>query len=81
MPKHKKKYPHLPHGEYNKRNCKKGETEPTQIGGLHRKVTNGEKILIFKHEITDRELSKKINRSVKSIHMIRHKIKTGIYLL
>lgn len=81
MPKHKKKYPHLPHGEYNKRNYKKGEVEPTQIGGRRRIITNEEKELIFKHEITDRELGKKINRSVKSIHMIRHKIKTGIYLV
>ncbi len=41
--------------------------------------TKEELQMVQAHEITDRELSKKINRSVSAIQAARYKLKKGIY--
>lgn len=44
-----------------------------------REWTKEELQMVQAHEITDRELSKKINRSVAAIQGARYKLKKGIY--
>ncbi len=41
--------------------------------------TEQELLLIWQHNVKDRELSKTLNRSVRSIQIARHKIKHGFY--
>ena len=41
--------------------------------------TEQELLLIWQHNVKDRELSKTLNRSVRSIQIARHKIKNGFY--
>ena len=44
-----------------------------------REWTKEELRMVQAHEVTDRELSKKINRSVGAIQSARHRLKEGIY--
>ena len=44
-----------------------------------REWTKEELRMVQAHKITDRELSKKINRSVAAIQNARYKLKKGIY--
>lgn len=44
-----------------------------------REWTKEELQMVQAHEIPDRELSKKINRSVVAIQIARHRLKEGIY--
>jgi hypothetical protein len=50
----------------------------TSIKNMSR-FSEQELLLIWQHNINDRELSKTLNRSVRSIQLARHKIKHGIY--
>lgn len=75
----KDKYPNIDYNKHRRDNYKQTEIPLTRQERVKRIVTNEELILIEKHEITDRELSKIIKRSVAAIQMIRTKLKYGKY--
>ncbi len=77
--KTKDKHPDRDYNKHNLKNYKKSEIQMSMSERVKRRLTNGELILIRDHQMLDIELSAKIKRSVKAIHIARTKIKNGKY--
>lgn len=75
----KEKYPNINYNSHNLKMYKKTEIPMSMSERTRRKVTNEELKLIKEHKISDTELSIKLKRSVKAIHLIRTKLKYGRY--